>query len=122
MAIQHISATETKKLLQSDPGVHVWNVLSEEYYKGESIDGSRWIPVTKLAQAVKNASLSKDASIIVYCGSPECPASGKAAEELQKLGFKNVKAFEGGLKEWKALGYPVTHTDVANETMKCAAC
>jgi len=119
MTIKTISAQDTKKLLQSDPGLHLWNVLSEEYYKGESIEGSRWIPVTKLAQALKGASLPKDANIVVYCGSTACPASGKAAEELQALGFTNVKAFEGGLKEWKALGYPTTQSECCAD-MKCA--
>jgi rhodanese-related sulfurtransferase len=119
MTIQTISAVETKKLIQGEPGLHLWNVLTEEYYKGESIEGSKWIPVTKLAEALRNSSLPKDAQIVVYCGSPECPASTKAAELLGQLGFKNVKAFEGGLKEWKALGYPLTKSEKPAE-MKCA--
>jgi len=119
MSIKHISAAETKKLLTSDPGLHLWNVVSEEYYKGESIDGSRWLPVGTLAQRLKGSSLPKDANIVVYCAGPQCPASGKAAEELQKLGYKNVKAFEGGLKEWKELGYLVTHAECKTD-LKCA--
>lgn len=120
MTVTHLSAAETKQLIEQDPGVHLWNVVSEEYYKGESIDGSRWIPVTILEQKLKGSSLSKDAPIIVYCASKECPASGKAAEKLQSLGYKNVKAFEGGLKEWKAQGYAVTHAEKPDNAMKCA--
>jgi rhodanese-related sulfurtransferase len=30
-----------------------------------------------------------------------------AAEKLVKLGFENVRAYEGGLEEWKAAGFAV---------------
>lgn len=43
----------------------------------------------------------------MYCKDTECPASARAAEKLQTLGYTNVRAYEGGLKAWKAEGHPV---------------
>ena len=51
--------------------------------------------------------MPKDAEIVVYCGGPKCPQSRMAAEKLVKLGYENVRAYEGGLEEWKAAGFAV---------------
>ena len=36
-----------------------------------------------------------------------CSSSGEAARLLQKLGFENVFAYEGGTAEWHSKGYPL---------------
>ena len=55
-----------------------WNVLTKEFYKPEvNIAGSRWIPVDTLT------------------------------EKLASLGYTNVFAYEGGLKDWSEGGFPL---------------
>ena len=49
----------------------------------------------------------RTAEIVVYCGGPKCPQSRMAAEKLVKLGYENVRAYEGGLEEWKAAGLSI---------------
>ena len=44
--------------------------------------------------------LSKDDEIILYCSNYYCIASSDAAKNLQKLGFKNVLVYKGGIAEW----------------------
>lgn len=44
--------------------------------------------------------------IVVYCANYMCPKSKKAWYMLQALGFTNVKAYEGGIREWSQLGLP----------------
>jgi len=51
--------------------------------------------------------LPKNAEIVVYCGGPKCPQSRMAADKLVKLGYANVRAYDGGLEEWKAAGLTV---------------
>ena len=81
-----------------------WNVLAEDYFKGEMIPGSRRVPVDQVAREVLTAGLPKDTPIVTYCSGPSCPNSGQAAAKLVTLGFTNVRAFEGGTEEWKASG------------------
>ena len=107
-----ITTQELKNRIGSDIGLHVWNVTGTEWFKGEVIPGSRYIPVEKLAEAVKNASLPKDAAIVVYCAGPRCPASKNAAEQLTALGFTNVAKYAGGIAEWKEAGYEVSKEKV----------
>jgi rhodanese-related sulfurtransferase len=72
------------------------------------IPGSRHIPVDRLPEALKKASVKKDSAIVVYCGSHKCPASKTAAEQLEAGGFTNVTKFEGGIEEWKKAGYALS--------------
>jgi rhodanese-related sulfurtransferase len=51
--------------------------------------------------------LPRNTEIVVYCGGPKCPQSRIAAEKLVRLGYENVRAYEGGLEEWKAAGFAV---------------
>lgn len=46
----------------------------------------------------------KNALIVAYCGGPGCHAWCKAADQLQKMGYHNVKHFKGGIKGWKTAG------------------
>ena len=50
--------------------------------------------------------IDKSREVIVYCASVKCDASRRAAEMLTVLGF-DVKAYEGGIKEWKEAGLPI---------------
>ena len=45
-----------------------------------------------------------NAMIICHCGGGG--RSALAAENLQKMGYKNVRSMAGGLKAWKAIGLP----------------
>jgi len=51
-------------------------------------------------------SSSSNAMIICHCGAGG--RSALAAENLQKMGYKNIRSMAGGFKAWKAAGLPVT--------------
>jgi len=84
-----------------------WNVLTDEYFKGVNIAGTRRVPLDKVGEEVRAKQLPKDTPIAVYCAGPKCPQSRLAAEKLQGLGYTDVVAYEGGLEEWEKAGLPV---------------
>jgi rhodanese-related sulfurtransferase len=47
------------------------------------------------------------AEIIVYCSSPSCTASEKAAKELEAQGYTRVLRYEGGKQDWIDAGLPL---------------
>ena len=47
-----------------------------------------------------------DAEIVLYCGGGF--RSALAADNLQKMGYKNVISMDGGIREWRERGYPLT--------------
>jgi rhodanese-related sulfurtransferase len=108
--IRTISTQELHQRLQNQTGFQFWNVLTDEYFKDENISGSRRVALDKVGAEVRETGIPKNAEIVVYCAGPHCPQSRLAAEKLIKLGYDNVRAYEGGLEEWKQAGYNVEKT------------
>ncbi len=44
--------------------------------------------------------------IVVYCASIDCKRAGLSAERLESLGYGRVNHFNGGKREWIAVGFP----------------
>ena len=107
VAVKTISTQELRQFLESKRSFQFWNVLTDEWFKGENISGSRRVPLDKVGSEVRATNLPKNTEIVVYCGGPKCPQSRMAAEKLVKLGYENVRAYEGGLEEWKSAGLAV---------------
>ena len=76
-----------------------------ESHRDEHIRGAISLPVDKVDEKA-DQMLSKNDEIIVYCSSFSCPASVKEVKKLKEKGFKNVKHYAGGIKDWKKAGYP----------------
>jgi rhodanese-related sulfurtransferase len=47
-----------------------------------------------------------NAEIVLYCGGGF--RSALAADNLQKMGYKNVISMDGGIRDWREKGYPLT--------------
>lgn len=92
---------------------HFWNVLTDDYFTGEMIPGSRRVRVTEVVRRARELGLDEGDEIVVYCSGPDCPQSTDAARKLADLGFENVLDYEGGLTAWKEEGLPVEATSVA---------
>jgi len=106
---QLIDRAGLKAKLDNKEKFHLWNVLTKEHYKPEAnISGSQWLPVDTITEklAVEKVA-SKGETIVAYCGGPQCPSSKQAAEKLVSLGYTNVLAYEGGLKDWSEAGLPL---------------
>lgn len=99
-----ITLPELAAALRTSAADEFWNVLTTEYFAGELIPGSRWVPLDRIGREVNALSLAKDARIIVYCSGVTCPNSRDGGAKLAALGFTNVRVFEGGLEVWKGSG------------------
>jgi rhodanese-related sulfurtransferase len=47
------------------------------------------------------------APLVLYCGGGF--RSALAADNLQKMGYTNVMSMDGGIRDWRARGYPLSH-------------
>ena len=95
-----------QKLAAGDP-FEFWNVLTWEYYSDENIRGSRHVPLDRIGREIAESAFPLDTEIIVYCTGPLCMLSSFAYEKLVRLGYTNVKVYEGGLEEWEEAGLPI---------------
>jgi rhodanese-related sulfurtransferase len=99
-----LTAEEVQSKMEQTEKPMVINVLSEKSYEDCRIAGSTNTPVSKLADASK--AWQKDQEIILYCSSYQCGASKNAYHILKNLGFTNLYAYEGGVKEWHEKKFP----------------
>ena len=99
-----ITLDELTRAVRAGDVDEFWNVLVQDYFGGEMIPGSRWVPLDRVGREVSTRSLDRNARIIVYCSGTSCPNSRDAGEKLATLGFTNVRVFEGGLEAWKVSG------------------
>jgi rhodanese-related sulfurtransferase len=112
--VKTISTEQLQRRLKQGNSLHLWNVLTDGYFKGEMIPGSRRVPLDTIGREVSEAQPPKSEEIIVYCGGPTCPQSLQAAQKLTDLGYTNVKAYEGGLEEWKTAGNKIERLEQAS--------
>lgn len=82
----------------------VVNVLAGGAYERIHIRGSISIPRMELEQG-RWQELDRSKKVVVHCSSYECDASRMAARFLEDKGF-DVRAYEGGMKEWAEAGLP----------------
>jgi rhodanese-related sulfurtransferase len=86
-------------------GFALVNVLGEGAFAMAHIPGSINIPHG--TEDVFERRFAKDKEIILYCASPDCPASDKVAAALVTRGFQRVYDYAGGLNDWQQGGYPI---------------
>lgn len=82
----------------------VLNVLDPEFYNDAHIKNSLNVPLAELKSFAEQTP--KDTMIVVYCAHSNCDLSARAWHVLHELGFDNLFAYEGGMREWYESGYP----------------
>ncbi len=117
--ITNINTEELQKILKDNPKVELIDVRTnfEVDFIGGVIDADEIsiIPRGWLEFNITDEVNSKDAPIVVYCGTNQ--RSPLAARKLMDLGYTNVKNYVGGYNEWQKLGLPIQATDKAPEQM-----
>jgi len=105
--IRRIEVAELADRLGEHAPLEVWNVLTDEYFDGRLIPGSRRVPLDRVVRTARERRLDAEAEWIVYCSGPSCPQSSLAAAKLAAAGYRGVRLFHGGLEAWEAAGFGV---------------
>jgi rhodanese-related sulfurtransferase len=83
-------------------GCQFIDVREPAEFNSEKISGAMLFPLSQLHQ--KLDSLDKNRPLVIVCRTGN--RAKRAAEELTKLGFQDVRILEGGIQAWKAAGNP----------------
>ena len=54
------------------------------------------------------AEVPHDRTLIIYC-EPGCMSKEGVAEQLLKLGYRDVRLMDEGPEQWEAAGHPIAH-------------
>jgi rhodanese-related sulfurtransferase len=97
-----ISITELKTAIENKK-VTVIDVNGSDSYKSGHIPSAINFESVK-SDLIKALPQDKHALVVAYCGGPTCKAYQAAANEAEKLGYKNVKHLSAGISGWKKAG------------------
>lgn len=93
----NITATEAKKIMDTQDGYIVLDTRTQEEYDEGHIPGAIVIPYDEITEKAEEILPDKDQMILVYCRSGR--RSKIAAEALVELGYTNIQEF-GGIIDW----------------------
>ena len=96
-AYMNITAAEAKKLMDTHQDYVILDVRTQEEFDEKHIPGAVLIPDYEITQKAETVLQNKEQLILVYCRSGR--RSKLAAQELEKLGYTNIKEF-GGIIDW----------------------
>lgn len=104
--VKNIDAEETKQLIESGEAVIIDALPAESYDQRHLPSAVNLTPDDEeFASKATDMIPDKSSTVVTYCSDPECPYSGQVAEQLEELGYEDVREFPGGLRGWRQAGY-----------------
>ena len=104
-SIKEVSVDEVKKMIDNTDKIIILDVRDKDEFETGYIPGAINLSRGMLEFKISTLIPDKDAKIIVYCG---IDLRGPlATKTLNDFGYKNAVNINGGLKVWKAAGYPI---------------
>ncbi len=104
--MQTISRDELQREMAAGTVVVV-EALPDTYYADGHLPGARNLPLDDIVDHAGDVLPDRTASVVAYCTGTSCPNSRIAAEQLTKLGYTDVRAYEGGKEDWTAADLPL---------------
>jgi glyoxylase-like metal-dependent hydrolase (beta-lactamase superfamily II)/rhodanese-related sulfurtransferase len=105
-AVPFMSMQEVKRRIeQRSNELVILDVREKEAFDEGHIPGARHLPRGQLELRVNEAFPDPTLHIVCYCDFGK--VSTLAADTLRKMGFTRVVALDGGMKNWRELGYQV---------------
>lgn len=105
--VTEIDRDELKQKLDHPKKLVLVETLAEDEFRKVHLPGAINVPANKIRSQAPEQMPNKDVEVIVYCVSPVCNASDRAANELNAMGYSNVRRYVGGKKDWIEAGLPV---------------
>ncbi len=102
--IKEWNVHETKKRLNAGEKMVLVDVREESEWARGHVAGAVYLGKGVIERDIEQRIPDTSATIVLYCGGGF--RSALAADNLQKMGYKNVISMDGGWKGWVEAGYP----------------
>jgi rhodanese-related sulfurtransferase len=102
--IRETTVQEVKKRLDAGERLLLVDVREESEVARGRIPSAIHLGKGVIERDIEKTIPDTDAEVILYCGGGF--RSALAAENLQRMGYKNAVSMDGGWKSWNENGYP----------------
>ena len=103
--IKECTVSDVKARIDRGDQFQFIDVREDNEYARDHAAGAKHLGRGVLERDIETLIPDKNAPIVLYCGGGF--RSALAAESLQRMGYRNVISMDGGIKAWRAAGYPV---------------
>jgi len=104
--VREVSVDEVKAKLERGEKFHLVDVREESEFAKDHLPGAIHLGKGIIERDIENRVPDLAAPMILYCGGGF--RSALAADNLQKMGYTSVFSMDGGHREWKEKGWPLT--------------
>ena len=104
--VREVTVDDVKGMLDRGERLTIIDVREESEYARDHVPGAVHLGKGILERDVEAKFPDTDAELILYCGGGF--RSALAADNLQKMGYTNVVSMDGGIRDWRNKGYPLT--------------
>lgn len=103
--IRETTVDEIKARLDRGERFHLVDVREESEWARDHLPGAFHLGKGVIERDVEQRIPDKNAEVVLYCGGGF--RSALAADNLQKMGYRNVLSMDGGIRAWRERGYPL---------------
>jgi rhodanese-related sulfurtransferase len=103
--IQEVTLDDVRPRIQRGEPFHLIDVREDHEWDAGHLPGATHLGKGIIERDIEQKIPDREAEIVLYCGGGF--RSALAADNLQKMGYRNVKSMDGGFRAWKEAGLPV---------------
>jgi rhodanese-related sulfurtransferase len=104
--IKEVTVDDVKAKLDRGERFHLVDVREESEFARDHLPGAIHLGKGVIERDVEGRIPDVAAEIVLYCGGGF--RSALAADNLQKMGYTNVVSMDGGIRDWRGQGFPLT--------------
>ena len=104
--VRETTVDEVKARLDRGDKFLLVDVREDSEWDKDHLPGAVHLGKGVLERDVEQKVPDTGAELILYCGGGF--RSALAADMLQKMGYSNVLSMDGGIRDWRNKGYPLT--------------
>lgn len=104
--VRETTADDIKTRLDRGEKFTLVDVREESEFAADHLPGAIHLGKGVIERDVETRVPELNTPLVLYCGGGF--RSALAADNLQKMGYTNVISMDGGIRDWRNKGYPLT--------------
>lgn len=104
--IREVTVDDVKKKLDQGEKIQLVDVREESEFAKDHLPGAIHLGKGVIERDVETKVPGLNTPLVLYCGGGF--RSALAADNLQKMGYTNVLSMDGGIRDWRDKGLPLT--------------
>ena len=102
-----IGREELRRKLERGDAFVLVDALAPMAFAHSHLPGAINLPPDWVDERAPRQIPDRDVEVVVYCESPTCESSVEVGERLVELGYRQVRHYEGGKRDWVEAQLPV---------------